>query len=101
MALKTSSPARWTPTSWFLQATLVAAEAGKQRRHLPLRDLVGSAPDVLLALKPCWVTAPLSVPQVLPPDQLFDVVILDEASQLAVAAAVPAVARGLSTLETY
>jgi very-short-patch-repair endonuclease/DNA polymerase III delta prime subunit len=64
------------------QARLVRAEAAKQRRHKPLRELWRLAPDVLLAVKPCWAMSPLVVSQVLPARQLFDVVIFDEASQV-------------------
>ncbi|MGX4712289.1 AAA domain-containing protein [Rhodococcus ruber] len=76
------------------QATLLRAEAGKKTRHRPMRDLLSGADDVLLALKPCWAMSPLVVSQVLPMQQLFDVVIFDEASQIPPADAVPAIARG-------
>jgi very-short-patch-repair endonuclease len=75
------------------QASLVRREAGKARKHLPLRDLLVRAPDVLLALKPCWAISPIVVSQVLPPRRLFDVVIFDEASQVKQADAVPSIIR--------
>jgi AAA domain-containing protein/uncharacterized protein DUF4011 len=64
------------------QADLVQHQAGLKRRHLPVRDFVRTAPDVLLALKPCWAMSPLVVSQLLPPKAYFDVVIFDEASQI-------------------
>lgn len=76
------------------QATLIRAEANKQRRHRPMRDLLRGAPDVMMALKPCWAMSPLVVSQVLPLQQLFDVVIFDEASQVPPADAIPSVVRG-------
>lgn len=76
------------------QATLIRAEANKQRRHRPMRDLLRGAPDVMMALKPCWAMSPLVVSQVLPLQQLFDVVIFDEASQVPPADAIPSVMRG-------
>jgi very-short-patch-repair endonuclease len=75
------------------QASLVRREAGKARKHLPLRDLLVRAPDVLLALKPCWAISPIVVSQVLPARRLFDVVIFDEASQVKQADAVPSIIR--------
>lgn len=76
------------------QAALLRAEAGRTRRHRPVRELVGGCPDVLAAATPCWAMSPLVVPAVLPPGELFDVVVFDEASQVALAEAVPAISRG-------
>ena len=60
------------------QNTLVQKEANKKTRHLTLRRLFADAPDVLLALRPCWMASPLSVSQLLPGDRpYFDVVIFD------------------------
>lgn len=54
-----------------------------QRRNLPtVRDLFDKTRHVLCALKPCWVTSPLSVSTLRPPGKWFDVVIFDEASQI-------------------
>lgn len=75
------------------QSTLVRKQAGLRRRHLPVRELLGKAEQTLLALKPCWAMSPLVVSQILPGKQLFDVVVFDEASQIPVADAVPAIAR--------
>lgn len=75
------------------QADIVAQEARKQRRHRPVRELFQMAPDVLTALKPCWVMSPLVVAQLLPPVACFDVVIFDEASQITPADAVGALLR--------
>jgi AAA domain len=77
------------------QSDLVAREAGKKRGHIPLRQLFRDAPDVIGALKPCWVMSPLEVSQLLPGDRpYFDVVIFDEASQITPADAIPAILRG-------
>ncbi|MFJ7086424.1 AAA domain-containing protein [Streptomyces griseus] len=64
------------------QNSLVRAQAHRKTRHLPLRKLVERASDVLMAAKPCWAMSPLVVSRVLPAEQLFDVVIFDEASQV-------------------
>nr|MCU0256520.1 AAA domain-containing protein [Vicinamibacterales bacterium] len=77
------------------QSDLVAREAQKKARHLPLRTLFAQAPDVLLALRPCWMASPLSVSQLLPGDlPYFDAVIFDEASQVLPEDAVTSLLRG-------
>ena len=76
------------------QADLVRHQAALRRRHMPVRDFVRNAADVLLALKPCWAMSPLMVSQLLPPKPYFDVVVFDEASQVQPADAVPAILRG-------
>jgi len=75
------------------QEFLVRAEAAKKRKHRPVRDLVAEAPDVLTSLFPCWLASPLSVSQLLPAGELFDVVLFDEASQVLPEDAVPALYR--------
>ena len=75
------------------QDDLVARQVRRRRGHLSLRALFEQAPDVLTALRPCWAMSPLVVSQTLPPTQLFDVVVFDEASQVLPADAVPALLR--------
>jgi Protein of unknown function (DUF4011)/REase_MTES_1575/AAA domain len=58
------------------------------------KQLVQKLGAVLWQLKPCVLTSPLCVSQFLPADTPFDVVIVDEANQLAVEEAVPALRRG-------
>jgi very-short-patch-repair endonuclease len=76
------------------QAALVQHQAALKRRHMPVRDFVRNAADVLLALKPCWAMSPLVVSQLLPPQIRFDVVIFDEASQITPADAITSIMRG-------
>ena len=70
-------------------------EFGKVMRHKPVRTLAtGATGKVLRDLKPVWLMSPLSVSDTLPLDpDLFDVVIFDEASQVPVEEAVPALFR--------
>ena len=75
------------------QEALVRAEAGKSRRHRPLRDLLPRAAQTLTAIKPCWAMSPLVVASILPAGRWFDVVIFDEASQIPPAQAVSAISR--------
>ncbi|MCP3973039.1 MAG: DUF4011 domain-containing protein, partial [bacterium] len=77
------------------EAAIVRHEAGARKNRMPIRQLVGRAPNVVKALRPCWAMSPLLVSRVLPaaPD-LFDVVIFDEASQVLPIDAIPSIARG-------
>ncbi len=80
---------------WPDESAVLEKQAALKRRHLPLRHLFQAAPNVLLALKPCWAMSPLMVSQVLPSEQpYFDVVVFDEASQVMPADATPAILRG-------
>ncbi|MEV0611087.1 AAA domain-containing protein [Polymorphospora rubra] len=76
------------------QNTLVRQQAAKKSRHMPLRKLLSSAPEVLLAAFPCWAMSPLIVSRILPPQRLFDMVIFDEASQIEPHDAVASIMRG-------
>jgi AAA domain len=76
------------------QADLVRRQASLKRKHMSVRDMMAAAPDVLLALKPCWAMSPLLVSQLLPARKCFDVVIFDEASQIRPADAITSVLRG-------
>lgn len=70
-------------------------ELQKQRRHMPVRQLVQGLPTLLPKLKPCLLMSPLSVAQYLDARHAqFDVVVFDEASQIAVWDAVGVIARG-------
>lgn len=75
------------------QESALRAQAGRARRPDALPELVRSCPELLTAVRPCWAMSPLSVPSVLPPGELFDVVVLEEASLLTPAEAVAAVSR--------
>lgn len=78
----------------FDQAGLVQREVAKKTRHIPLRELLARAPDVLTRIAPCWVASPLSVSQLLDGSrQHFDLVVFDEASQILQEEAIPALYR--------
>lgn len=70
-------------------------ELQKQKRHMPIRQLVQNLPTLLPRLKPCLLMSPISVAQYLEAGHAkFDVVVFDEASQIPVWDAVGAIARG-------
>ncbi|MEV6342697.1 DUF4011 domain-containing protein [Actinoplanes sp. NPDC051851] len=79
-------------------AALLRREAMKADRHLPVRELIGQARDLVLTLRPCVLASPLTVSQALPADLRFDVVIFDEASQVTPADAVNCVYRADSMI---
>jgi very-short-patch-repair endonuclease len=74
---------------------LIEHELRKQRRHVPIRQLVNRAGGALRALKPCFMMSPRSVAQYLEGGKhSFDLIIMDEASQLRPEDAIGAVVRG-------
>lgn len=77
------------------ETALLTKEAGKQKRHVPIRQLLKRAGKSLQELKPCFMMGPLSVAQYLEQGYLnFDLVVMDEASQLRPEDALGAIARG-------
>jgi very-short-patch-repair endonuclease len=76
------------------QADFLRKETAKKARHVPLRELLARAPDVLTRVAPCWVASPLSVSQLLDGSRRhFDLVVFDEASQILQEEAIPALYR--------
>ena len=74
---------------------ILLREMNKKRRHLPLRKLFTTIPNLLTRLKPCLMMSPLAVSTYLQsPDVQFDLVIFDEASQVRPYDAVCAIYRG-------
>ena len=78
---------------------ILSRELQKRIRLKPVRQLVAEMDDVLTALTPCLLMSPLSVSQFLSADnQLFDLVVFDEASQITVWDAIGAIARGKNVI---
>ena len=77
------------------EKALLEHECNKQKRHIPIRQLVYRAGNALSSLKPCFMMGPMSVAQYLKPgDVHFDLVVMDEASQIKPQDALGAIARG-------
>jgi hypothetical protein len=82
------------PTGAMGEMKVVRGEIGKKRRHLPLRKLINAAPNAIQRIKPVFLMSPLSVAQYLEPGALqFDLLVIDEASQVRPEDALGAVAR--------
>ncbi len=80
----------------YTEMKLLQREIHKRRGHIPIRQLLRRAGAALQALKPCFMMGPLSVAQYLEQSALkFDLVVMDEASQLRPEEAIGAIARGM------
>ncbi|OUS12306.1 hypothetical protein A9Q89_06485 [Gammaproteobacteria bacterium 53_120_T64] len=81
--------------STYTEASLIKHEAGKKSRHIAVRELIKRAGESIQTLKPCFMMSPMSVAQYLKPGQFeFDLVVMDEASQIRPEDALGAIARG-------
>lgn len=88
-------PAEDVPVSRQSELGVLRRELQKKTKHMPPRQLIGTIPNLLAKLKPCFLMSPLSVAQYLNADlPPFDLVIFDEASQIPVWDAAGAIARG-------
>ena len=73
---------------------VLKSEIARKRGHMPIRQLVSKAAPAVQALKPVFMMSPLSVAQFLPPGLLsFDLLVMDEASQIQPVDALGAIAR--------
>ena len=76
------------------QLALIRGEINKKSRHMPIRRLLSEAGDAIVQIKPVFLMSPLSVAQFLEPGRLnFDLLLIDEASQIKPAEALGAVMR--------
>ena len=82
------------PRSDTGESAVIRREAEKQKKHMPVRELIEQARHVTQAIKPCFMMSPLAVSQYLPAGMHFDVVIFDEASQISPANAITCIYRG-------
>ena len=77
------------------ERALLELECAKKTRHIPIRQLIDRAGNALTALKPCFMMGPMAVAQYLTPGKIgFDLVVMDEASQIKPQDALGAIARG-------
>lgn len=73
---------------------ILKGEIARKRGHMPIRKLIQQAGPAVQALKPVMMMSPLSVAQYLEPGALtFDLLVMDEASQIQPVDALGAIAR--------
>jgi len=73
---------------------IVRGEIGKKRGHISLRKLFSTAGNALQRIKPVMLMSPISVAQYIPPGALeFDLLVIDEASQVRPEDALGSIAR--------
>ena len=73
---------------------VLRSEIARKRGHMPIRQLIQRAAPAVQALKPVFMMSPLSIAQFLPPGALtFDLIVMDEASQIQPVDALGAIAR--------
>ncbi len=73
---------------------VVRREIEKKRRHIPIRKLMKEAGNAIQGVKPVFMMSPISVAQYLEPGGLtFDLLLIDEASQITPVDALGAMAR--------
>ncbi|MZR29618.1 DUF4011 domain-containing protein [Sneathiella litorea] len=79
--------------STFTNMSLIINEMNKKKNRIGVRELTHRAGEALLELKPCWMMSPLAVAQYLHEGLEFDLVVIDEASQMTPENAIGAISR--------
>ena len=73
---------------------IILGEIGRKRKHMPIRKLIDRAGAMVQRIKPLFLMSPISTAQFLPPGSLtFDLLVVDEASQVRPEDALGAIAR--------
>jgi very-short-patch-repair endonuclease len=76
------------------EMAVLRREFEKKRKHKPIRQLIKEAGTAILAIKPVFMMSPISVAQFLEPGSVtFDLLLIDEASQVSPVDALGAMAR--------
>ncbi len=71
------------PSGSLGQMGIIRGEAAKRRAHLPIRKLMSRAGQTVQKIKPIFLMSPISVAQFIPPGEMeFDLLVIDEASQV-------------------
>lgn len=73
---------------------VIRGEIAKKRRHFSIRKVMSLAGSMVQRIKPVFLMSPISVAQFLPPEKLeFDLLVIDEASQVRPEDALGSIAR--------
>ena len=76
------------------EKSLIKREITKKRAHIPFRQLMKRAGRALRDIKPCYMLSPISLSQIVSPEpEIFDVLIVDEASQMKIEYAIGSILR--------
>ena len=76
------------------ELSLIKRETDKKRAHIPFRQLMQRAGNALRDMKPCYMLSPASLSQVVNAEpEIFDVLIIDEASQMKIEDAIGSILR--------
>ena len=79
----------------YSEGYLLNHEIDKKSRHISIRNLVTRAGKAMQAYKPCFMMSPMAVTKYIPPGTLdFDLIVMDEASQVKPEYALSCFARG-------
>lgn len=71
------------PSSSAGEMVVIRGEIARKRGHKPIRRLIKQAGGTIQRIKPVLLMSPVSVAQFLPPGELrFDLLVIDEASQI-------------------
>lgn len=83
------------PRGAFGEMAIIRGEIGRRRGHMPIRKLMQRAGRTIQSIKPVLMMSPISVAQYLTPGELsFDMIVIDEASQVRPEDALGVIARG-------
>jgi hypothetical protein len=76
------------------EMAVIRGEIARKKGHKPIRWLMSNAASMIQRIKPVMLMSPISVAQFLPPGNFtFDLLVIDEASQIRPADALGAIAR--------
>lgn len=89
------SGTRGAKVASYTEDALLDHEIKKKTRHISIRNLVTRAGSTLVGYKPCFMMSPMAVAKYIPPGSItFDIVVMDEASQVRPQDALSCFARG-------
>ena len=82
------------PSGAIGEMGFVRSQIARKRGHAPIRKLIQTAGSVIQRIRPVFLMSPISVAQFLPPESVdFDLLLIDEASQVKPEDALGAIAR--------
>jgi len=85
--------------SEYTELSLIENEINKKARHRPIRYLTKHAGSALLEIMPCWMMSPHAVARFIEKNNIiFDLVVIDEASQMTPENAIGALFRAKNAL---